>query len=78
MAGVSKLCQEPAALKTINPFRNVSFPLPDREMGIFFFLCSAFLALILWVSGHHVVKSEFFLRKILHNIVSKLNQRKRL
>lgn len=37
MAGVSKLCQEPAALKTINPFRNASFPLPDREIGIYFF-----------------------------------------
>lgn len=79
MAGESKLFQEPTALNTINPFRNASFPLPDRERDLFFFLlCNAFLALILWDSELHVVKSEFFLRKILHNIICKLNQRRKL
>lgn len=37
MAGESKLFQEPTALNTINPFRNASFPLPDRERDLFFF-----------------------------------------
>lgn len=43
MAGESKLFQEPTALNTINPFRNASFPLPDRERDLFF-SCSVMLS----------------------------------
>lgn len=38
MAGESELVQQPTAIKTRNPFRDASFPLPDGEKGLFFFL----------------------------------------
>lgn len=76
MVGESKLFQEPTALKTRKPFRDGSFSSPDGEKGLFFLL-SAFRAVILWVWNLPIAKLEFFINKILHKIVYKLNQRGR-